>query len=228
MAGLNVAPSFIDELKFDAHGLIPAVIQDAASGRVLMVAYMNRESIEKTLETGQTHFYSRSRKELWHKGATSGHFQQVTAVEYDCDRDCLLFQVEQAGAACHEGSFSCFRGIGEAAGKSGVDKVESVVEKVATGGCGIGATLEELAAVIATRKKELPEGSYTTYLFTKGQDKILKKVGEEAAEVIIASKNNARGEIVYEASDLIYHLLVLLRNHGIELDEIAKELQRRR
>ncbi|ABZ85551.1 histidine biosynthesis bifunctional protein hisie [Heliomicrobium modesticaldum Ice1] len=225
MARLNVAPSFIDELKFDAHGLIPAVIQDAASGRVLMVAYMNRESIAKTLETGQTHFYSRSRKELWHKGATSGHFQQVTAVEYDCDRDCLLWQVEQVGAACHEGSFSCFRGIGEVAGKGAVDSAESVA---GAGGSRIGAILEDLAAVIASRQKEMPEGSYTTYLFTKGQDKILKKVGEEAAEVIIASKNNERGEIVYEASDLIYHLLVLLRYHEIELDQIAEELKRRR
>ncbi|MTV49024.1 bifunctional phosphoribosyl-AMP cyclohydrolase/phosphoribosyl-ATP diphosphatase HisIE [Heliobacillus mobilis] len=227
MARLNIDPAFIEGLKFDHQGLIPAVVQDAKSGRVLMVAYMNKESLSKTLETGECHYYSRSRKELWHKGSTSGHVQNVVALEYDCDRDCLLFQVEQTGAACHEGSFSCFRPIGGQAGETVGFEAAAISD-----GCDdkteIGAILEELSGVIASRQKEMPEGSYTTYLFSKGQDKILKKVGEETAEVIIGSKNNDRGEIVYETSDLLYHLLVLMRYHGIELDEIAQELKKRR
>lgn len=233
MARLNVDPKFLDELKFDAHGLIPVIIQDYTDGRVLMVAYMNRESIEKTLETGQTHFYSRSRQELWHKGATSGHFQHVKSLEVDCDRDALLWQVEQIGAACHEGLRSCFRGT---AGKTDEETTLTIQTEDGSNGSvnnaerqkNIGWILEELATVIASRKKEMPEGSYTTYLFTKGQDKILKKVGEEAAEVIIGAKNNSRNEIVYECSDLIYHLLVLLRHYDIELAEIAQELNKRR
>ncbi|MCW2278014.1 bifunctional phosphoribosyl-AMP cyclohydrolase/phosphoribosyl-ATP diphosphatase HisIE [Heliophilum fasciatum] len=217
----------IDSLQFGAHGLIPAVVQDHQTGRVLMVAYMNRESLEKTVATGQMHYYSRSRKALWHKGETSGHYQHVKAVEVDCDQDTLLFQVEQIGAACHEGSRSCFRAPGATAEPFAVEATPAPAQAGNTGRA-IGAILGHLSDVIASRQQEMPEGSYTTYLFTKGQDKILKKVGEEAAETIIGSKNNNAQEIVYEASDLIYHLLVLLRYHGIELDAIAAELEKRR
>ncbi|MDD4588056.1 MAG: bifunctional phosphoribosyl-AMP cyclohydrolase/phosphoribosyl-ATP diphosphatase HisIE [Heliobacteriaceae bacterium] len=213
--------AFLAELKFDHQGLIPAVIQDQLTGRVLMLAYMNREAVVKTLETGQTHFYSRSRRELWHKGLTSGHFQQVKAVEVDCDRDTLLWQVEQTGVACHEGRWSCFR---PAQPVNEASKISYDLETYPD----IGDVLRDLATVIASRQAEMPEGSYTAYLFREGQDKILKKVGEEAAEVIIGAKNNSRAEIVYECADLFYHILVLLRHQGITLPEIAAELQKRR
>jgi len=200
-------------LKYDAHGLIPAIIQDVVTNEVLMMAYMNRDSLQKTLETGRTWFWSRSRQELWNKGATSGHYQEVKAISYDCDADCLLVRVVQTGAACHTGERTCFHNAVLAA------------EAEAPASAGI---LNEVYDVIMSRKREMPEGSYTTYLFTKGIDKICKKVGEEAAEVIIGAKNRSREEVIYEVGDLIYHLLVLLGEQGIEPGEVYQELSRRR
>jgi len=213
----------IELLKFDAHGLIPAIIQDVETGEVLMMAYMNRESLEKTFESGKTWFYSRSRQKLWQKGETSGHIQHVRAAYYDCDADTLLFKVEQVGVACHEGYQSCFHyGLfdGQPVGERTVDP-----QTVYQAGPAI---LDELYGIIADRKLNPTEGSYTTYLFNKGQDKILKKVGEEAAETIIASKNNDKAEVVYEMSDLWYHCLVLLAQHGYEPKDIFCELAKRR
>jgi len=203
----------IQEVKFDRDGLVPVVVQDATSGEVLMVAYMNGESLSKTIETGQTYFWSRSRQELWHKGETSGNTQVVRSIAVDCDSDALLVRVEQTGAACHTGNRSCFfRDIGGTSDKLPVGFVQ---------------VIGDLTRVIHDRKQKLPESSYTTSLFKSGLDRILKKVGEEAGEVIIASKNHNRGEIAWEVSDLLYHLLVLLEHEGVGLEEIAQELQKR-
>lgn len=190
-----------DELRFDEAGLIPAIVQDAASKEVLTLAYMNRESYEKTIETKETWFYSRSRQELWHKGATSGNTQKVKAIRYDCDQDALIVLAEPSGPACHKGSYSCF----------------SPEKADAQDRFGI---LNELESVIAKRQAEMPDGAYTTYLFREGVDKILKKVGEEAAEVIIAAKNRDHEELKWEAADLLYHLLVLLREQSLPLDDV--------
>jgi phosphoribosyl-ATP pyrophosphohydrolase/phosphoribosyl-AMP cyclohydrolase len=212
----------IENVKFDENGLVPAIIQDEKSGQVLMMAYMNQESLEKTLATGRTCFFSRSRQELWMKGETSGHVQKVKQILYDCDGDTLLIKVEQTGAACHTGHYSCF--YRDAEGKE-TQPVVFNPDQVYNEGPGI---LYELYDVIKSRQQEMPEGHYTTYLFDKGIDKILKKVGEESAEVIIASKNRVKGEVVYEVSDLFYHLLVLLVEQGVELGDIFKELKSRR
>ncbi|MBS4024189.1 MAG: bifunctional phosphoribosyl-AMP cyclohydrolase/phosphoribosyl-ATP diphosphatase HisIE [Clostridia bacterium] len=219
------------KLKFSDTGLVPAIIQDAATGKVLMMAYMNEESLKLTISTGETHFYSRSRQELWHKGATSGHVQRVKEAYYDCDGDTLLFLVEQEGVACHTGAMSCFHNqfikpIGE-----GTDLPEANPASkmhVSQAEDSLGTILEQVFQVIKSRQEELPEGSYTTYLFQKGQDKILKKVAEEAGEVLIGSKNNNNNEVVYEAADLIYHLMVLLAYHGLTLSDIQGELAKRR
>ncbi|MCP1460944.1 MULTISPECIES: bifunctional phosphoribosyl-AMP cyclohydrolase/phosphoribosyl-ATP diphosphatase HisIE [Bacillus amyloliquefaciens group] len=197
-----------DELRFDEAGLIPAIVQDAASKEVLTLAYMNRESYEKTIETKETWFYSRSRGELWHKGATSGNTQKVKAIRYDCDQDALVVLAEPSGPACHKGSYSCF----------------SPEKADAQDRFGI---LNELESVIAKRQAEMPEGAYTTYLFREGVDKILKKVGEEAAEVIIAAKNRDQEELKWEAADLLYHLLVLLREQSLPLDDVLDVLAKR-
>lgn len=202
----------LDSLKYDEKGLIPAIVQDVASGTVLMLAWMNKESLRITLEEGRTCFYSRSRQALWRKGETSGHIQKVAAIYYDCDADTLLVQVHQTGAACHEGTFSCFS-----------REVFVTGEEISPD----WAILSRLAKIVRERQKELPEGSYTTYLFEKGLDKILKKVGEEATEVVIAAKGGKKEEVVYETADLFYHLLVLLRQQNIELPEIWAELERR-
>lgn len=217
----------LNQLKFNDQGLIPAIIQDHLTNQVLMMAYMNQESLAKTLASGETWFWSRSRQKLWHKGETSGHVQKVKEVYYDCDGDTLLFAVEQTGAACHEGYQSCFhnRVDGAQVTVTGEQKFNPAEVYGTAKGPGIMAELYDL---ILDRKAKLPEGSYTTYLFTKGVDKICKKVGEESAEVIIAAKNNSKPELTYESADLIYHLLVLLANQGITPEEVYTELAGRR
>ena len=207
----------LEKICFDQKGLVPAVVQDVSTGTVLMLAYMNRESLAKTIETGTTWFYSRSRQELWNKGATSGHMQHLREMYYDCDGDTLLVKVEQVGAACHEGTFSCFsRKFGDAE-PTQTDRPITPED-----------VLPALYEVIEDRRQNPVESSYTHSLFEKGQDKILKKVGEEAAETIIASKNNSQGEVIYEMADLWYHCLVLLAWHGVGLEELLSELGKRR
>ncbi len=215
----------MNKIKFDDRGLVPAIIQDHKSGQVLMLAYMNSESLAKTIETGKTWFFSRSRKALWMKGESSGHIQEVKKIFYDCDADTLLIQVEQTGAACHTGHYSCF--FRDMEGNETEKQVFDAgkIYDSAKEGPGI---LYELYDIIKDRRKNKPEGSYTAYLFNKGLDKILKKVGEESAEVIIAAKNEEKSEIVYEISDLIYHLLVLLVEREVELCDVFAELKSRR
>lgn len=191
-------------IKYDKDGLVPAIAQDIATGEVLMLAYMNEAAVKLTLETEIVHYYSRSRQSLWKKGETSGHVQELKGFYYDCDGDTILVKVNQVGAACHTGNYSCFFN-------------ELVAAKA------LKNTLPDLYKVILDRKLNPKEGSYTNYLFTEGIDKILKKVGEESAEVIIGAKNT-REELIYETSDLIYHLLVLLVNEGITLGDIFEEL----
>ncbi|WHY85357.1 bifunctional phosphoribosyl-AMP cyclohydrolase/phosphoribosyl-ATP diphosphatase HisIE [Neobacillus novalis] len=198
-------------VKFDEKGLIPAIIQDAGTKEVLTLAYMNEESLAKTIETGETWFFSRSRQELWHKGATSGNTQTVVSINYDCDQDAVLVMVTPKGPACHTGSVSCFS--------------EGVSER--STGLGDYQILQSLEKVILERERERPEGAYTTYLFEKGVDKILKKVGEEAAEVIIAAKNRDHEELRWEAADLLYHLQVLLVEQGLPFKEVLRTLEER-
>ena len=197
----------IEELKYDEEGLIPAVIQDIDSGRVLMMAYMNRESLKISLERHLTCFWSRSRQELWLKGETSGNYQHICSVAADCDRDTLLVQVRKDGHACHLGTDSCF-------------EYPLLIEETPF-------SFDTLYALLQSRKEELPEGSYTSYLFQKGIDKILKKVGEESTEVIIAGKGGDRAEAVYEIADLAYHVLVMMVELGIQPEEIRRELASR-
>lgn len=203
----------IENVKFDEKGLVPAIVQDAVSKEVLTLAYMNKESLEKTLETNETWFYSRSRQELWHKGATSGNTQKVVELRYDCDQDAFLVLVEPQGPACHTGAYTCFN---ESVHKDQVNAKEDRFH--------IFNTLEQ---IIAEREAERPEGSYTTYLFNEGVDKILKKVGEEAAEVIIAAKNREPEELKWEVADLFFHTLVLLREQKLPLDEVLSALEGR-
>lgn len=209
-------------IKWNEAGLVPAIVQDAVSKEVLMMAYMNEESYKLSIESGETWFWSRSRGELWHKGATSGHTQRIVSMHYDCDGDTLLVRVEQNGPACHNGTYSCFtnavEGVKGAASASAGELLQTSDRF---------AMLNQLEATIAQRYIERPEGAYTTYLFEKGVDKILKKVGEESAEVIIAAKNKDNDELRCEASDLVFHLMVLLRERGLSLDEIMAELNRR-
>ncbi|NHN32578.1 bifunctional phosphoribosyl-AMP cyclohydrolase/phosphoribosyl-ATP diphosphatase HisIE [Paenibacillus agricola] len=207
-------------IKWDDKGLVPAIVQDAASKEVLMMAYMNQESLKLTVESGETWFWSRSRSELWHKGATSGHIQKVKALKYDCDGDTLLVLVDQTGPACHTGAYSCFSNNVEVKG-------QALQPSGAAAGKDRFSILSSLEGVIAKRDAERPEGAYTTYLFEKGIDKILKKVGEETAEVIIAAKNRDNDELRYEASDLLFHLMVLLREAKLPLDDLMQELDRR-
>lgn len=211
----------INKIKFDEKGLVPAIVQDYKSGAVLMMAYMNKEAAEKTLETGKTHFWSRSRQELWLKGETSGHYQYVKDIRIDCDEDCLLILVEQIEAACHTNNYSCFYR------KVDGDKLE---EKGIEGFCrdDKSKVLKDVYDIIVDRVKNPKEGSYTNYLFDKGIDKMLKKVGEESSEVIIAAKNKDQDEITYEVSDLIYHLLVVLVESKVTPDDIFTELEKRK
>lgn len=198
----------IEGLKFDDKGLITAVVQDAQSKEVLTVAYMNEESLQKTIETGETWFYSRSRQELWHKGETSGNTQKVVSIKTDCDKDALVVEVLPAGPACHNGTISCFE--------------ETIVQNNQVGSVDI---IPYLADVIRQREMEMPEGAYTTYLFEKGIDKICKKVGEEATEVVIGAKNRDAEEVKWEAADLFYHLLVLLQEQKINVYDVLKVLK---
>jgi phosphoribosyl-AMP cyclohydrolase / phosphoribosyl-ATP pyrophosphohydrolase len=204
-----------EELKFDENGLIPAVVQDRKTKEVLTLAYMNRESLSLSIESGETWFYSRSRQELWHKGATSGNTQKIAEIKYDCDQDALVVLVEPAGPACHTGSVSCF------------DETVYQAEGLTEGVQDSYSILAELEQVIEQREKERPEGAYTTYLFEKGVDKILKKVGEESAEVIIAAKNRDQEELKWESADLLYHLLVLLREQKLPFKEVLGVLKER-
>ena len=201
-------------IKFDEKGLVPAIIQDSSNGQVLMMAYMNGESLAKTMESGFTWFFSRSRQKLWMKGETSGNTQQVEQILYDCDEDTLLIKVKPNGPACHTGNYSCF--------------YRSLDGDTVEGSLNNARILQELYSVISQRQKEMPEGSYTTYLFKEGIDKILKKVGEESAEVIIAAKNREKKEVIYETADLFYHLLVMMVEQGADLTDVYQELRSRR
>jgi len=202
-------------LTFDDKGLIPAVVQHATTGRVLMFAFMSRESLDKTFETGEAHFWSRRRNELWRKGATSGNVMKVVEVLADCDADCLLLRVSPAGPACHTGEASCF-----------FTSLASTAEPA--GEAPLSEILSELSQVIRDRKEKKPEGSYTTKLFEGGIDRIAKKVGEEAAEVIIAGKNEDPDELCRESADLLYHLLVLWEEIGLSPSRVGEELKQRR
>jgi phosphoribosyl-ATP pyrophosphohydrolase/phosphoribosyl-AMP cyclohydrolase len=197
------------ELKFDERGLIPAIVQDAGTKQVLTLAYMNAESLAISIAEGRTCFYSRSRQTLWRKGETSGNVQHIVSITADCDGDALVVEVQKTGPACHTGEESCF---------FNPVFVSPDVRKFSLSG---------LYALLEDRRKTLPEGSYTTYLFEKGLDKILKKVGEEATEVIIAAKAGDKNETVYEIADLVYHVLVLMVHSGIALSDVAQELARR-
>ena len=198
-----------DELRFDERGLIPAIVVDAGNGRVLTLAYMNRESLEITMAEGRTCFWSRSRQELWRKGETSGNVQRVVDITADCDRDALVVRVNKEGPACHLGTDSCFNDL------------------VWEGDEPEPFHLEGLYNLLVGRKASLPEGSYTTYLFQKGLDKILKKVGEESTEVIIAGKARDKAETIYEIADLMYHVMVLMVELGISVEEVRSELASR-
>jgi phosphoribosyl-AMP cyclohydrolase / phosphoribosyl-ATP pyrophosphohydrolase len=216
MAGGGVTPA-VDRIVFDENGLVPVIAQDVATGDVLTLAYANRDALEKTLSSGEAHYYSRSRSELWRKGATSGNTQRVVEVRLDCDADALLYVVEPHGPACHTGQKSCFfttlagEGVGVApAGESEVH---------------LGTMVERLARTIAQRHREMPEGSYTVSLIQSGPERLSQKVGEEAVEVIVAALSDER--LPEEAADLIYHLLVLLEERGVRVECVAKVLHDR-
>ncbi|WP_102335600.1 bifunctional phosphoribosyl-AMP cyclohydrolase/phosphoribosyl-ATP diphosphatase HisIE [Salimicrobium jeotgali] len=198
-----------EDVVFDEKGLVPAIVQDARSKTVLTLAYMNEEALKHTLQRKETVFYSRSRQELWHKGETSGNTQKVEAITYDCDQDAVLVQVTPAGPACHTGSYSCF--------KDALHTEESDRYRMLT----------ELGELLAKRKAELPEGSYTSKLFQEGVDRIAKKIGEEAGEVIIAAKNDDREELALESADLLFHLLMLLTDRNVPLDDVLAVLEER-
>lgn len=199
----------VDDLKFDAQGLIPAIVVDAESGKVLTLAYMNRESLSISLAEGRTCFWSRSRQTLWRKGETSGNVQHIRTITVDCDRDALVITVDKEGPACHLGTDSCFN------------------DPLYISQSGEPFSVEGLYQLLQGRKETLPEGSYTTYLFQKGLDKILKKVGEESTEVIIAGKAQDKAETIYEIADLMYHVMVLMVEMGISVEDVRKELASR-
>lgn len=215
----------IDAVRFGPDGLVPAIVQDATTGEVLMLAYMNRESLERTLSTGRTCFWSRSRKALWVKGETSGNYQDVTSVHLDCDRDALLVRVRQTGVACHTGHRSCFFTRVSPEPEPGGRDAEA---EARAGIAGAEGVLSELYGTICDRKRRMPAGSYTASLMSGGKDRILKKVAEEAGEVMLASKNDDREEIVREMADLWYHSLVVLGYHDIPPRAVCEELAKRR
>ncbi len=199
----------ISQLKFDDKGLIPAIVVDSLTKKVLTLAYMNEESLKISMEKGLTCFYSRSRQELWLKGETSGNYQHIVSITADCDRDALTVVVEKDGPACHKGTDSCFT--------ENIWQSEELAEY----------SLDGLYELLEGRKADMPENSYTTYLFSKGLDKILKKVGEECTEVIIAAKDHDKKETVYEIADLAYHVMVMMVENGISLNDVRKELASR-
>lgn len=199
----------LENINYDENGLIPAIVQDAVSGKILMLAYMNEEALQKTVDTKETWFYSRSRKELWNKGATSGNKQKVKSIALDCDQDALLVTVEPLGPACHTGEESCFFANVYNEKQLNRDVIHTIID------------------VIEERKNNPVEGSYTTYLFNEGMDKVLKKVGEEASEVIIGAKNNDKEEIKWEIADLVYHTLVLMNMTGVTISDIKDVLYER-
>ena len=207
----------VESVRFDGGGLVPVVAQDAATGDVLTLAYANREALEETLATGEAHFYSRSRQELWRKGETSGNTQRVVEVRLDCDGDAVLYRVEPRGPACHTGERTCFfttlAGEGVGVATEGSD------------GTGLGTMVERLAGLIARRHAEMPEGSYTAGLIRRGPERVAQKVGEEAVEVVIAALRDER--IAEETADLLYHLLVLLEERGVSIEEVAGVLRDR-
>ncbi|MBF2065375.1 MAG: bifunctional phosphoribosyl-AMP cyclohydrolase/phosphoribosyl-ATP diphosphatase HisIE [Calothrix sp. C42_A2020_038] len=205
----NAIPT--DKIRYDDKGLVPAIVQDYLDGTVLMMAWMNRESLQKSLETGETWFWSRSRQEFWHKGATSGHTQRIKSIRYDCDSDAILVSVEQIGdVACHTGERSCFHQI-----------EGNIIAPPAD-------TLSQVFQVICDRRDHPSEGSYTCKLFAGGDNKILKKIGEEGAEVVMAFKDDNPDEIAGEVADLIYHTLVALAHHKVDIKDVYRKLQERR
>ena len=210
--------SAVENIRFDDNGLVPVVAQDVNTGEVLTLAYANREAVEKTLESGEAHYYSRSRDEFWRKGATSGNIQRVAEVRLDCDADALLYRVEPRGPACHTGERSCFftalagEGTGISVGVNGKDE-------------GFGEMIEHLAATIAQRHSEMPEESYTAGLLRRGTGRISQKVGEEAVEVVVAALEGDR--LAEETADLMYHLLVLLEERGVGIEDVARVLRER-
>lgn len=205
-----------DTFKLNSDGLIPVITQEVDTRDVLMLAYMNKEAYDKTIETGKVHYYSRSRQSLWLKGETSGHYQWVKQIKLDCDKDTLLIDVKQEGVACHTGAKTCFFNEIETPWRE--EGLELTSHRI----------LEEVYQVIVNRKEHPKEGSYTNYLLEKGIDKILKKVGEETAEVIIGAKNEGNQEVIYEISDLLYHLSVLMVVKDVTWEDILKELSKRR
>ncbi|RKP49799.1 bifunctional phosphoribosyl-AMP cyclohydrolase/phosphoribosyl-ATP diphosphatase HisIE [Cohnella endophytica] len=207
----------LEQIAWNADGLVPAIVQDALSKEVLMMAYMNEESLKLSLESGQTWFWSRSRNELWNKGATSGNTQQIVSLHYDCDGDTLLVKVRQNGPACHTGAYSCFYREGSVSGEATGSSASAAEDRF--------APLSRLEATIAQRDAERTEGAYTTYLFEKGVEKIVKKIGEESAEVIIAAMKRDTVELRSESADLIFHLMVLLREQGVPFDDVLQELE---
>ncbi len=201
----------LDKIQYNEQGLVPAIAQDYLDGTVLMMAWMNRESLKKTLETGEAWYWSRSRQELWHKGATSGHIQKIKSMRYDCDSDALLLTIQQVGdIACHTGERSCFHQVGNKKYTPPADM------------------LSEVFKVIRDRKDNPIEGSYTCQLFEKGDNKILKKIGEESAEVVMACKDDEPDEIASEAADLLYHTLVALAHHNVDIRDVYRKLAQRR
>lgn len=201
----------ISDLTYDDKGLIPAIIQEYATGEVLMMAFMNQESLGRTIESGRTWFWSRSRQELWNKGATSGHFQEVRSITYDCDLDCLLIQVDQEGPACHTNEHTCFHRT-----LDGSELRPAAFE-----------VLTRLFDLIKRRREQMPAGSYTAGLFESGADAILRKVEEESTELLAAAKGSRSEEVVHEAADLLYHMAVLLVQAGVELEDVREELLKR-
>jgi phosphoribosyl-AMP cyclohydrolase / phosphoribosyl-ATP pyrophosphohydrolase len=207
--------SALEEIRFDESGLVPVIAQDATTNAVLTLAYANREAVERTLESGEAHYYSRSRDELWRKGETSGNTQRVVQVRLDCDADAILYRVEPRGPACHTGEETCFFTTVDGAGVALADGEKPI----------FGPMVERLAATIAQRHREMPEGSYTAKLLGEGKERVAQKVGEEAVEVVVAALAEER--LAEEAADLVYHLLVLLEERGVGTDEVARVLRDR-